>query len=141
MFDDLPVIVSSNRDELYSRKSSPPKVLARKPLIVGGQDLEAGGTWMGMNQYGLWVGIANRLSDVPNDPGRRSRGLLCMDLLSKDCCEDALSSLSKIPEGRYNPFYLIFADKGSGYFVGYEQEVEVIPLSGGFHVMTNNDKM
>ncbi len=118
MFDDSPVIVASNRDEFYSRKSSSPGVLAREPLVLGGQDLEAGGTWMGVNQRGLWVGIANRLSDTQIGPERRSRGLLCMDLLSKSSCEDALPDLRKIPEGRYNPFYLIVADKKERIFCG-----------------------
>lgn len=138
IFDDSPVIVASNRDELYSRGSSPPMVLARDPLIAGGQDLEAGGTWMGVNQHGIWVGIANRLSDAPIDPERRSRGLLCMDLLSKSSSGDSLLDLKKIEEGQYNPFYLIIADKKRGYFAGYEKEVEVMSLPAGVHVMTNH---
>lgn len=93
IFAAYPLVIASNRDEVYGRKSVPPRRLSRNPVILGGQDLEAGGTWMGVNEKGLWAGMANRRSPLPNDTKRRSRGMLCMDLLRNPACEEAVSLL------------------------------------------------
>jgi uncharacterized protein with NRDE domain len=137
VFDEYPIIIASNRDEFYSRRSVPPIILNREPLIFGGQDLKAGGTWMGVNQHRLWTGIANGKSPRSVDLDRRSRGLLCLDLLKNPSSEDAVSQISKNVENQYNPFYLIIADKVSGYAVEYKEQIEVHPVTPGLHIMTN----
>jgi len=34
--------------------------LLEHPHVVGGKDLQASGTWLGINQYGLVAGLLNR---------------------------------------------------------------------------------
>lgn len=77
-FPGVPLIVAANRDESLARPSAPPQALA--PGIVGGKDLEGGGTWLGVNDDGVFVAITNR--GVPaRTPRSYSRGLLALEAL------------------------------------------------------------
>ena len=46
------LIVAANRDEFYARRTAPAAYWEDSPSVLGGRDLEAGGTWMGMSQSG-----------------------------------------------------------------------------------------
>ena len=76
-----PLLLIANRDEFYARPTAEPRVIAHDPWVVAGQDLSAGGTWLGTNEYGMVVGILNRRNPAGPDPRRRSRGLLCLEAL------------------------------------------------------------
>ena len=73
-----PLLVAANRDESYARPSSPPREI--EPGIVAGQDLESGGTWLGVNREGVFVAVTNRRSP-PRTRGALSRGLLALEAL------------------------------------------------------------
>src|SRR5579872_5613581 len=74
---DYPVIVAANRDEYLARPALPPTTLAEIPHIVGGKDLRASGTWLGINEHGMVAGLLNRRNGtLENDSELRSRGLL-----------------------------------------------------------------
>ncbi|HET9296015.1 MAG TPA: NRDE family protein [Candidatus Binatia bacterium] len=83
VFSGYSLAVAANRDEHYDRPSAPPSIIERSPTIVAGRDLRAGGTWLGINEYGLVVGILNRRQQrgLLANGAYRSRGLLCLDLL------------------------------------------------------------
>src|SRR5882724_738560 len=127
MFEDFPLIVAANRDEHYNRPSAAPSLIETTPKIIAGRDLRAGGTWLGVNAAGLIVGILNRHVD-PNSPAadRRSRGLLCMDLLR--CSSSAAAEVfMKNHQARYNPFTLLCAYKNDA-FVSSNGEQKIISL-------------
>ena len=52
---DAPILVAANRDEFYDRPSTTPSIQSGKPRILSGVDQQAGGTWLGVNQHGLFV--------------------------------------------------------------------------------------
>src|SRR5262245_11355229 len=111
----VPVVVAANRDEYLARKSGPPVLWrpgqARGAAFVAPRDLEAGGTWMGINENGLFVGLTNRRAEIP-DRARRSRGLLVQDALGERDVDAVLASLGSDLPQRYNPFHLLAADGG-----------------------------
>lgn len=81
-FAEYPLVLLSNRDEFYGR---PTRALAHwpdsEPAIFAGQDLEQGGTWMGITAQGRFAAVTNY-----RDPSRRvqaalSRGWLVSDYL------------------------------------------------------------
>src|SRR5947207_2509347 len=41
-------LIATNRDEDPARGSEPPRVLRRAPLVLGGRDAVAGGTWLAL---------------------------------------------------------------------------------------------
>lgn len=136
VWEDWPLVVATNRDEAYERPAGPPRWLDREPHVLVPLDERAGGTWMGANAAGLWLGVTNRhRGDV--DPARRSRGLLCLDLLA--CCTagEAADRISALDEP-YNPFHLVAADGEELRHVEYEVgAVESRSLPPGVHVVTN----
>ena len=83
-FDRYPLLVAANRDEHFDRPSAPPSLLNNRPKLIAGKDLSAGGTWLGVNEFGLMAGILNRrINNGVALPATvaRSPGLLCLELL------------------------------------------------------------
>jgi uncharacterized protein with NRDE domain len=139
IFDEFPLVVAANRDEHYERPSAMPTLLDGKPKIIAGKDLRAGGTWLGVNEYGLAAGILNRRLDEHMGPAAatRSRGLLCMDLL-QFTSSGAAGNFIGAHRIQYNPFTALFADKNEAY-VCYNQEQKIVNqrLQPGLHVFSS----
>jgi uncharacterized protein with NRDE domain len=75
---DTPMIVAANRDEFFARPAAPPSEI--EAGIIAGRDLQAGGTWLGVNRHGLFVAVTNR-REPPRTPEALSRGLLTLEAL------------------------------------------------------------
>jgi uncharacterized protein with NRDE domain len=138
---DFPVIVAANRDEFFARPAAPPArfaAVAGRPAFVAPQDLEAGGTWMGLNAKGLFVGLTNRPVAV-RDPSARSRGLLVVDSLGAESAEAATSDLLR--GERYAPFNLLAADGRETRLARLRDgDLDLRPLDPGIHVVCNRDR-
>ncbi|MDX1764341.1 MAG: NRDE family protein [bacterium] len=132
-----PLIVASNRDERSGRPSSPPSVLVERPRVIGGRDLKAGGTWMGVNAFGLWIGVANRSTAALPEVTRRSRGLLCLDLLREETSHDVWGKLGGLGLDDYNPLLLAVADREAGFVLGNGPDPGPWVMEPGMHVLTN----
>ena len=56
-----PVIIGANRDEMIDRPAKPPgRHWADRVEVVAGLDLLAGGSWLGLNDWGVAAAILNR---------------------------------------------------------------------------------
>ena len=139
---EFPVIVAANRDEFYARPAAPPARFAPAdgtPDFVAPQDLEAGGTWMGLNANGLFVGLTNRPVQA-RDPAARSRGLLVVDALGHSTAEAAAAELRRAKEQRYAPFNLLAADGEQTWLARrHGDQLETRRLNPGIHVVCNLD--
>jgi uncharacterized protein with NRDE domain len=142
VFPDYPVVVAANRDEYLDRAALPPTSLGERPRIVGGKDLRAKGTWLGINEHGLIAGLLNRriADNGPNDANLRSRGLLCLDALQHPSAASALRYVESQRARDYNAFNLLIASAEAA-FVAYNRggEIEVVKLTPGLHLLTNAD--
>lgn len=75
-----PLIFLGNRDEFHARPTRPAQFWPEAPNLLGGKDLQAGGSWLGLNRQGYLAAVTNvREPAVP--PGPRSRGALVTDYL------------------------------------------------------------
>ena len=136
VWTDAPLVVATNRDEAYDRPSASPRWHRDEPAVLAPRDERAGGTWMGANSRGVWIGLTNRRAG-PNDDRLRSRGLLCRDLLHAASAAEAVARLETLTE-RYNPFHVVAADADRIVLVEYESgRAEVRTLRPGCHVVTN----
>ena len=136
VWTDTPLVVGVNRDERYDRPSSGPH-WAGDPLNLAPRDEVAGGTWMGANLAGVWMGITNRRGAEPDDRTRRSRGLLCLELLGAPSADAVVGALERLG-WMYNPFHLVCGDGEALYLVEYEAgAVETRALGEGCHIVTN----
>ena len=105
-----PLIIAANRDEQLQRPAEPPALRTEGPIpYVAPRDLQASGTWLGLNARGLFVAITNR-HGAPPDPDRRSRGELVVQALAAPDAASARASMRSLPPRDYNGFHLLHAD-------------------------------
>jgi uncharacterized protein with NRDE domain len=136
----LPLVVAANRDEFYARPAESPRVLSSDPLVVGGRDLVAGGSWLATSAKGLVVGILNRRTGEPPDSTRASRGALCVALARLDSVQAAADLLSRLPIDEHNPFNVLVADRGSALVAQNRADgMALHELPPGTHLLTNLD--
>jgi uncharacterized protein with NRDE domain len=107
VFPGTPVVVVANRDERLDRASSPPFVWPEGFLAP--RDDVAGGTWLGVNHAGVFVGITNRYLG-PQDPERASRGVIVRDALALGSARAIHDAMARVPPARHNGFHLVVAD-------------------------------
>jgi uncharacterized protein with NRDE domain len=137
----IPLIVAANRDEYYARRSTGPEILFESPRVVGGRDLERGGTWMGVAEGGLLVGLTNQRTLGPPEPARRSRGEIVLAALHTGSVAGIERSLASIDARGYNPFNLVFGDARALRVAMAREEdagVRVHTLGPGLHVIGND---
>ncbi|MBN1908869.1 MAG: NRDE family protein [Pirellulales bacterium] len=134
-----PILVAQNREEQIDRPTQVPKIQSGKPRAICGIDRKAGGTWLGVNQHGLLAVVANRpKANVPHDP--RSRGLLCRELLGMTNAEEAVRyAYEELSAGGYAGANYLCADADYGAVVYGGNEIRVVELTPGLHLMTNGD--
>ncbi|HVN84722.1 MAG TPA: NRDE family protein [Candidatus Binatia bacterium] len=140
-FEPYPLVVAANRDEFYDRPATPPQVIAHDPWVVAGQDLVAGGTWFGVNEDGLVVGLLNRRRPggiAAVNPTLRSRGLLALEMLQCRSLDDALAHLHNEAGERYNGFNLLLATPSHAYVAHNDDaRIHITSLPPGVHLLTN----
>ncbi len=74
------LVVAANRDEFHERPTAPASYWDDEPRILGGRDLERGGSWLAIDTSGRFAAVTNIRRDAPQwSP--RSRGLLVADFL------------------------------------------------------------
>jgi uncharacterized protein with NRDE domain len=142
-----PLVVAANRDEFYARPAAPPARIGEAGIpFVAPQDLEAGGTWMGLNAKGVFVGLTNRAVQGAKQD-RRSRGLLVTGALGCGSAREVAERMSqgeeaeRVEGGQYNPFHLLAADGQSAWlFTRREDASECRELAPGVHVVGNRDE-
>lgn len=138
-FDDVPLLVAANRDEFLDRPAEPPALRhwgGRR--VLAPRDLEAGGTWLGLNDSGLFAAITNRPT-AHKDTGRRSRGLVVADALAEADAARAAQRLLQLPPDSYNPFNVLVSDGREAFAIVYEEKPVVSRLEPGAHVIGNAD--
>lgn len=131
------LLLAGNRDEFHARPSA---ALARWAdlSIVGGRDLEAGGTWLGVNDGGRCCVVTN-VRD-PRDPQRGvSRGMLATDYLAG--AQDAATHAQQLLQtaGDYRPFNLLTFDAQSAFYLGNRPAARIQAIEPGLHGLSNAD--
>jgi uncharacterized protein with NRDE domain len=135
---DYPLIVAANRDEFYERPTIAPAFLLRDPWVIGGKDLRASGTWLGVNGHNLVAGLLNRRSREAPDPARRSRGLLCLEALRQKTPDEVLAQLREYDARAFNSFNLLVASPDTAFvFSNAAGAIELTRLQPGLHLLTN----
>ena len=111
------LIIAANRDEFYSRKTAPAAYWPDHPDILGGRDLEAQGTWLGMTRTGKISLLTNYRDPANINPSAPSRGRLVADYLEQNVsAENYLLTIEKKAR-QYNGFNLIAGDVDQLWFL------------------------
>jgi uncharacterized protein with NRDE domain len=134
---DFKLVVAANRDEFYNRKTAAADFWHDHPSIVGGRDLEAGGTWLAMSKTGR-IAMVTNYRDLKNiKTNAPSRGQLVTDyLLTRDSTLDYISKVESVGKV-YNGFNLIAGDLNDFYY--YSNYAEGIQkINAGLHGLSNH---
>ena len=137
-----PVIIAANRDEMASRLWRPPaRHWEDHPHVVAGIDEEAGGTWMGVNDDGLFAAVLNRPGSLGPAVDKRSRGELPLEALSHAEAREAADALASLNSAAYRSFNMLIADANDAYWLRSTGEgpVEAAPVAAGLSMLTAND--
>ena len=102
---DYPLILAANRDEFHARPTKEAHWWPDRPDIVGGRDLQAGGTWLALHRNGRFATVTNFRDAEPPRAGHRSRGHLVTGFLESKLTPTAY--LDTIDEDKYAGFNLI----------------------------------
>lgn len=124
------LIIAGNRDEFYERKTAPADYWPDHPEILGGRDLEAGGTWLAMSKTGRLSMITNYRDPKNIISHAPSRGNLVSDfLLQNNSPQQYLDQINPGKE-KYNGFNLITGVAGAltelWYLSNYKEGVAKI---------------
>jgi uncharacterized protein with NRDE domain len=136
------VVIATNRDEDPTRRSEPPQVLRRVPRVVGGRDAVAGGTWLALrpaesSRPPAAAMLLNRHDPEPDRAGRRSRGLLTLDVASSH--EPRATALAEAASGRYAPCSLVWLSGEESWLLSIRAagEPTLETIAPGWHAITH----
>ncbi|HKT31554.1 MAG TPA: NRDE family protein [Gammaproteobacteria bacterium] len=135
---EYPLIFAGNRDELHARPASAADYWKDAPQVLGGRDLTAGGTWLGVTAAGRFAVVTNyRVGPNPHS-GPRSRGELTADFLrSAMSPPDYLAQVQRRAH-EYAPFSLIVGDADSLWFFSNRDARAPFEISPGIHGLSNH---
>lgn len=110
--DEVRVLVTMNRDDLAGRpEAAPAEWPSAKPTFVAPTDLQAGGTWIGVNADGVIACLLNRYDRAP--VGRTSRGSIVLEAMRNASVDDARNALKALDHAAYSPFTCILVGHNS----------------------------
>jgi len=131
---DYPLIICANRDEFHQRATKSAHFWPQNPNMLAGQDLQEGGSWLGINKKGFFAAITNIRTGSKVSPDKQSRG----ELVTM-----ALAETSQINHQwlqahcqQYNPFNLVYGPLNELRCFNSTTGVETV-LSKGFHAISN----
>jgi uncharacterized protein with NRDE domain len=105
---DFPLILAANRDEFYARPTRDADWWPDRPDVIGGRDLQAGGTWLAAHRGGRFATVTNFGEARRPEPRQLSRGLLVTGFLDGDL--NPADYLDTIDGDAYAGFNLIVGD-------------------------------
>ena len=131
---DYPLVVAANRDEFFARPTAFAGRWPDAPSAIGGLDLEAGGTWLGVTDCGRFAAVTN-VREPGMAKGQRSRGDLARRFLTGKASAPAFAAA--IDHDAYSGFNLLLGDGDSLYYAS-NRDGEPRPLAPGVYGLSNH---
>lgn len=146
LFDELPLVLLSNRDEFFERPTDRLHQWSDQPIYAG-RDQQSGGTWLGIHrqpvaienmehheQNGRWAAVLNFRDGVQAGTDERSRGALVTDFLTSTLSPMDFARQLNLQE--YAGFNLIVGDTSQAVIVNNRGHAPTA-LYAGLHVLSN----
>ncbi len=134
---DYPLVLAANRDEFYDRPTATADFWEDAPEVLGGRDLEAGGTWLGITRTGRWAAVTNFRDPPQKSAAGASRGYLVSDYLKGTGTPGEY--MEKIHERRksYRGFNLLAGTAHEAWYFS-NKGGEVRKLQAGIYGLSNH---
>jgi len=139
---DWPVIIGANRDEMIDRPAKPPgRHWPDRAEVVAGLDVLAGGSWLGLNDWGVAAAVLNRHGSLGPAAGLRSRGELVLEALDHADASAAAAALVHLDPDSYRTFNLIVADNRDAFWLRHAETgaIEAHPIKAGLSLIAAGD--
>lgn len=141
-----PLFIAANRDEAHARPTRAAAPWPKNPEIIGGQDLEAGGTWFAVQRHGRFALLTNYRDMQPVTGLERSRGALCTDFLNAVPTLSAQDYMHRVSQqaDQYQGFNLIIGQwqaktkQFECYYYSNRSDMPPRNLPAGHYVVSNH---
>ncbi len=132
-----PLVVIANRDEFYSRPTTPAMFWSEHRGILAGRDAVGGGTWLGCDRGGRFAAVTNFRDPRVRHPSANSRGTLVSSfLIGRDTAAAYLDGVHHERQ-RYNRFNLLIGDE-TGLFYYASVQGKSDRLAPGIYGLSND---
>jgi len=136
---EAPILVAFNRDSPLDQIFPSPSIQSGKPRVLASPD-QNGGTCLGINQNGLFVGMTSRNKRGEPHANFKSRKLLCREILKSASARDGLNlAMEELHAGQYRGANFVIADPESGWVVHAGNDLNACELQQGLSIVTDKD--
>ncbi len=138
VLDGFPVVLAENRDAHLKSVEVPPAKVYAHPKTYAAIDKRSDGTWFGVNEFGVAVGLTNLHSMTDEIKPIDSRGQLCLEVLKQPSARDVSGYLHEVYEfERYAKVNILGVDESDAILTMCDKEITVVEFDAGIHVLTN----
>ena len=114
----FPLVLAANRDEYHDRASARAAFWDERRDLLGGRDLQAGGTWLGLTRAGRIAAVTNvREATAAPNPAAPSRGALATDFLCGMLAPKDYAGAVHAKGEAYRGFNLLIGDRTALWWV------------------------
>jgi uncharacterized protein with NRDE domain len=132
------LIFAGNRDEFHDRPAAPMAWWQDRSQILGGRDLQAGGTWVAVSRRGRF-GVVTNFRDMQRPlPGAPSRGLLITNYLAGEAGSRGFMNELAPTATEYGGFNLLLADEHAMVYGSNRLPEFARVLAAGVHGISNH---
>lgn len=131
---DYSLLIAGNRDEFHARPTQGARWWPDRPDVVGGRDLQAGGTWLALHRSGRFATVTN-FRDAEATVGKlASRGELVTSFLDGNM--QPLDYVAGIDGDRYGGFNLLVGNSRTLAYLS-NQNGDCRELQPGIYAVAN----
>ncbi len=132
-----PLVLAANRDEFHARPAAALHWWNGSPRMLAGRDLQAGGTWLGLDATGRMSLVTNYRDPSSPRPEGTSRGSLVGDFLDGRNGAVAFARATAARAGQFSGFNLLALDRDGMGYVTSHPEPEARALAPGVYGLSN----
>lgn len=132
------LVLAANRDEFHDRPAAPLNWWQDDPRILGGRDLQANGTWLGVARSGRFGVVTNYRDLQAPIEGAPSRGSLIPRFLTGATSPKEFLDDLRGAAPRYSGFNLIVGGPRAMYYFSNRGDSVPRALPSGIHGISNH---
>lgn len=135
---DYPLVLAANRDEFYQRPTAAVQFWDDHPDVIGGRDLEQGGTWLAVSRGGRIAAVTNYRDGRGRRRAPRSRGELVANFVAGS--ESPVDYLTRLTASAadYDGFNLLVGSLQDGMAYYSNRGGAPHRLAPGVHGLSNH---
>ena len=136
---DYPLILAANRDEFHDRAAEPMGWWDGETKLLGGRDLQAGGSWLAVSRTGRIAAVTNVRETRPTPV--RSRGEIVTGYAGDSV--SATDFAARLPVSDYAGFNALLGDRNGLHFLSNRHDDPGVdtaiarPLEAGSYGLSN----